>query len=311
MLETSINKRTTSEDEAEQKYENIVCMSLRSLDLFLKYFFHEQSKFVKSNLTDNDETADAAAAKSSTSESNSAMEKIEKLLSEPKFWKYARDNSLKIRAEFFQLLYSLIDHVILNSSLIEMKSNESVVNFRRNLKSKLIPLLFYAIDEENSTCSFYVWNSVLKFMKNLNGLDEENFWSLINVKKAFVPKLVSLLRNHANGNANMQNAEVIFAALCPLLNNISSVYDESLDEKTAFFKDILTKLYDGISKESNVRSARFGYAANRAKMMVTLFDVSSFMLDNLLKSHNETTQNQIFEFFSANISSNVRESCLC
>jgi hypothetical protein len=281
-------------------------MTLRGLELFFKYFFSEQSKFVKSNASSGEAEAAASAAISPpASESNLALERIEKLFSDPKFWKYARDNSLKIRGEFFQLLYSLIDHVILNRSLIEMKSNETVANLRKNFKSKLIPLVFYAIDEENSTCSFYVWNSVLKFMKNLTALDDENLWSLINVKKALVPKLISLLRNHANGNANTQNAEVIYASLCPLLNNISSVYDDNFEEKMAFFKDMVTRVCDGIAKESSTRSLRFGHASNRAKMINALFDVASFMLDNLLKSESDATREQIFEFASTHISSNV------
>jgi hypothetical protein len=302
-------------------------MSLRGMDLFFKHLFSEQSRFVKMITAADDESTEegVAAVTSKTTELNTVLERIERLFTEPKFWKFSRDNSLKTRGEFFKLLYSLIDHVLLNRSLVQLRTTASttaaplsslstrVINIRQQLKSKLVPLVFYAIDEDSTTCSFFVWNSVLKIIKNAAVLNAEEdnggcFWSLMNVKKAFVPKLVALLRSHANGNANAQNIEVVYASLCPLVSCMSVVYEDSVEEKLALYKDIVGKLYDGVAKEvaSGGRGQRFGFASNRAKMIGALFDTASFIFENLIKSESEESRGQLFEFFSANISANVK-----
>jgi hypothetical protein len=65
-------------------------MTMRALGLYFRYLFSENSKIVK-GLTDD---------KLASNESNILIEKIEKLLQDPKFWKYSKDNSLKVTQYF-------------------------------------------------------------------------------------------------------------------------------------------------------------------------------------------------------------------
>lgn len=279
----------TSEDEAQQKYENIICMSLRALGLFLGYLFSDGSKMFK--------TDDPA---------ESTIDKIEKLvLLENKFWKLSKDNSLKIRGEFFQLVHSsLLDHVILNKSFIE-SDQEKLKSLRQNLKAKVVPLVYYALDEDNSVCSYYVWNSIVKIEKSLPSSGSDSFWTLMNTKKAFIPKLVSLLRQHSNGNANTQNADFIYPNLSGLINSLikSDVFTDS-EEKAAFLRDILDKLYDGVSKHASSSSSsrvlpRFDQSCVKERMTSSLFDCSSLVLKENLNQFSQSdldTRPKIFNF---------------
>lgn len=60
-------------------------MSLRGLDLFIKYYLSSSSKLFK------------ASTESATSQTNN-LEKLEKIFTDNKFWKYSKDNSLKVIA---------------------------------------------------------------------------------------------------------------------------------------------------------------------------------------------------------------------
>jgi len=122
----------------------------------------------------------------------------------------------KIRSEFFQLLSSLIELILINESLKEAETSEPLIaSLRVNLKNKLVPLVFYSCDEDSNQVAYFVWQSILKCLKFLcrpgEAFVEEqtSFWSLMNVKKTFLPKLIALLRHHANGNANSQNVETL------------------------------------------------------------------------------------------------------
>ena len=306
---TLSDMKTTSIDEAEQKHETIICMCLRGFELFFKYFFSENSKLFKQPKAMNENSAGASNIPAAR-ECSLTFEKIEKLFGDPKFWKFSKDNSLKTRGVFFQLLYSLIENFILNRNLTSCKSNDSLflLSIITHLRAKLIPLVFYAIDEDNTTCSYFVWNSVLKLMRN--NTDEENVWSMINVKKAFVPKWIALLKSHANGNANTQNVEIVYAAICPLLSSLAIVYNQAneMDEKLTLYKDVLTKLNDSVVNDLNstVRSTRFGYTTSRAKMVNALFDTSSLILADLVGQSN--TKDELFSFCTLFLLNNVRKA---
>ena len=60
-------------------------MSLRGLDIFLKY-----------HLSDTKSATEISTSKLAN-KTDYDIDRIEKLLSEPKFWKYAKDSSLKVK----------------------------------------------------------------------------------------------------------------------------------------------------------------------------------------------------------------------
>lgn len=182
--------------------------------------------------------------------------------------------------------------MILNKDLIDLeKTNENVELFRKNLITKIIPLVFYACDEDNNACAYFVWSSIVKCLNNSQVIIENkkfdennNFWSLLNVKKAFIPKLIALIRHHGNGNANSQNCEIIFSSLILLLTKLSSAFD-SENEKLIFYKEFFAKLNDAINninKDANSKTRAGNIVSIRAKMICSLFDCLTFAVNELV-----------------------------
>ncbi len=288
-----------SEDEAQFKYETVVCMSLRGFDLFLKYFFSNAEEKLKK----------ASQSDSASSSENSLynFEKIEKIITDQKFWKFSKDASTKIRSDFFQLINSTIDSVLVNKHLDQLSQIDlGLLNFRKNLKLKIVPLVFYACDEDNQSCCYFVWQSIVKLLRHFNNrvdADAEDFWSLLNAKKTFVPKLIALMKNHANGNANNQNLEIVYDSLHFLIKNLSSLFADNNEEKLNFYKDFFVKLSDAIFRQSNVKS-RYTFLNDRSKFINAMFGCLGFVLDDLIKEEDiNPTEN--LEFCSYAISNYV------
>lgn len=167
-----------------------------------------------------------------------------------------------------------MDTIVLNEKL----NNSELDTFRQNLKQKLIPLVFYSCEEDNSACSYYVWQSILKCIQNLDA----NFWSLLNVKKTFLPKLIGLLRSHANDKANSQNVEIVFTSLLPLISKLTPIFDD-LKEKLQFYKDLFSKINDAIGKESTsvLKTRQYAANVNKTKIIDSLFDCAVFVINEL------------------------------
>jgi hypothetical protein len=130
---------------------------------------------------------------------------------------------------------------------------------------------------------------------------DENFWSLLNVKKAFIPKLIALLRSHANQNLNSQNVEIVYPALAPLISKLSSVFNENINEKLNFYKDVFSKLNDAFSKENaSVSRPKSAFASNRTLVLDAILECSAFVLTEL------ADQNEAQEFIDLIVSNYVR-----
>ena len=168
-----------------------------------------------------------------------------------------------------------------------------MIDFKKKLKAKLIPLVFYACDEDNHTCSYYVWQSISKCLNNFDTIDDD-FWSLLNVKKAFIPKLIALMRQHANGNANSHG----------LLQKLTKVFGINHEERLEFYNDFFNKISDCLFKESNIRN-RFSFELNRNIMINALFDCLSFVISELLQVSDDENKQNIENFCKFSITNYV------
>jgi hypothetical protein len=258
-------RRCTTEDEALQKYETVVCMSLKATSLFLKYVFASDSKYL-SKSADNVKQCEAV----------NSLDKLDKLFSEAKFWKYAKDVSSKIRIEFFQLIDAIAETVLLNGQLSQLNESEpNLATFVANLKGKIIPLVFYACDEDNQAACYFVWSCMLKCLRV-----SDNVWTHMNAKKAFLPKLLSLLKQHASGKANCQNVEIIYPALPKLVNKIDLIF-ETHEERTAFYSELFAKLKQGVGSDATNKQ-RFVQNKSKSQITCSLFDCLTIVIKALL-----------------------------
>lgn len=211
---------------------------------------------------------------------------------------------------------SLLDRLIINESLNKVEGTEpALARIRENLRAKLVPLIFYSCDEDNNTCAYFIWQAILKCIKHLckeNGdeaaTSQTAFWSLINTKKTFIPKLIALLRHHANGNANSQNIDLVFIALLPLISKLNSVFLNN-DERLAFFKDLFAKISDGIAREQSLK-LRANTGANRNKIINAMFDCLVVVVNFLIESTSDQKEesDKIEQFFQEIVLKNVSKA---
>ncbi|RNA12496.1 E3 ubiquitin- ligase listerin [Brachionus plicatilis] len=285
---TLSDMKNTSEDEAVQKYENVLAMVMRAFGLYLKYLFTENSKVYQSF--------------------NWAS--LEKILLEPKFFKYSKDSNQKTRANFFYLSSNVINFILLNKNLVAQEQNEDFT-FRKNLRAKLIPLVFYALDEDNELSCQFIWKSIVECLTCSDLLEPTNIWSLINVKKAFIPKLISLLRNHGNGSANSLNIETIYPCLSHLLKHLRKIFD-SADEKFSFYREFLAKINDLVGREfSSVPKIRFANVnTTRSTAINAYFESVSVILDDIQTDQGvvffEEILNQVTKTYEAYLKSPIQ-----
>ncbi len=176
--------------------------------------------------------------------------------------------------------------ILINESLKEAETSEPLIaSLRTNLKNKLVPLVFYSCDEDSNQVAYFVWQSILKCLKFLcrpgEAFVEEqtSFWSLMNVKKTFLPKLIALLRHHANGNANSQNVELVFVSLLPIVSRLSVVFSTT-EEYVEFLREFFTRVNDGITREITIK-VRFNNGISRNRMIDAFFDCAAFVVGYL------------------------------
>jgi len=125
--------------------------------------------------------------------------------------------------------------------------------------------------------------------------EQTSFWSLMNVKKTFLPKLIALLRHHTNGNANSQNAELVYVSLLPILSRLNIVFSTK-EEFLQFLRDFFTRVNDGITKEITLKT-RFNNGVNRNRMIDAFFDCAGFVIDyfNSIRSDQSNEFEQFYE----------------
>jgi len=260
-------------------------MSLKATSLFLKHMFASDSKYL-SKSGDN----------AKPSETVNSLDKLEKLFNEAKFWKYAKDTSSKIRVEFFQLIDSIVETVLLNDQLEQLSESEpNLVTFSANLKGKIIPLVFYACDEDNQAACYYIWSSMLKCLRVV-----DNVWAHMNAKKAFLPKLLTLLKHHASGKANSQNVEIVYPALPRLVNKIDLIF-ETNDERTTFYNELFAKLKQSLGSDATNKQ-RFVQNKSKSQITCSLFDCLTVVIKTLMVGNAPESQQYSIDLVNQNVS---------
>ncbi|CAF3531422.1 unnamed protein product [Adineta steineri] len=97
-----------------------------------------------------------------------------------KFWKLDKIKSVQIQSSFYRCLYELIN---------------LIPDVIREYKTKIIPLVFYAINETEPKLCPLIWDCLILCLDTF-----DDCWSLINYQKAFLPKLYAFLKNACHGN---------------------------------------------------------------------------------------------------------------
>ncbi|XP_030078799.1 E3 ubiquitin-protein ligase listerin isoform X2 [Drosophila hydei] len=141
---------------------------------------------------------------SQTAEHEKLKEGLTTLLAHQKFWTFAKHKVPVVKAAWFDCIY----HILQCANLLEVLTPQ---------KSQLITTSFQLIDDADPLVAPHVWGCVLLLQSNY-----ADWYSPLNIRKALLPKLSSLLRNAFNRNAQ---------AICPnLLPFLSKITAESLQD---------------------------------------------------------------------------------
>ncbi|KAL7734397.1 hypothetical protein ACLKA6_010729 [Drosophila palustris] len=128
------------------------------------------------------------------------------LLAHQKFWTFAKHKQPAIKAAWFECIY----HMLQCSKLLEVLTPQ---------KSQLITTSFQFIDDADPLVAPHVWGCVLLLQSNYN-----DWYAPLNIRKALLPKLSTLLSNAFN-----RNAQAICPNLLPFLSKITPDSLQGLD----------------------------------------------------------------------------------
>jgi hypothetical protein len=129
----------------------------------------------------------------------------------------ADETTLKIRCGFYKLIGSIIN--ILPGAI------------KQKFQLKAMPLVFYACDDDDYACSAHIWQTIVFCIVHY-----ENCWNIVNIKKAFLPKVYSVLRSNKS-----LNVDSVFECVLVILKNIP----DALNENNVVYNEVLAALFDG------------------------------------------------------------------
>ncbi|XP_017072343.1 E3 ubiquitin-protein ligase listerin [Drosophila eugracilis] len=141
-----------------------------------------------------------------TEELTQVKEGFVTLVGHQKFWSFAKHKVPPIKAAWFECIY----HVLQSVPLLEVIATQ---------KSQLTTLCFQFIDDADPVVAPHIWGCVLLLQSNY-----EDWFVPLNIRKALLPKLSSLLRNGFN-----RNAQAICPNLLPFLSKITQASLQDLD----------------------------------------------------------------------------------
>ncbi|KAH8258638.1 hypothetical protein KR038_003248 [Drosophila bunnanda] len=141
-----------------------------------------------------------------TEELSQVKEGFGTLMAHQKFWSFAKHKIPAIKAAWFECIY----HVLASVALLDVISPQ---------KAQLITLCFQFIDDADPVVAPHIWGCILLLQNNY-----EDWFVPLNIRKALLPKLSSLLRNGFN-----RNAQAICPNILPFLSKITPTALQDLD----------------------------------------------------------------------------------
>ncbi|CAF4483316.1 unnamed protein product [Rotaria sp. Silwood2] len=137
-----------------------------------------------------------------------------------KFWKLDKIKSIQIQSSFYRCLYELIN---------------LIPDVIREYQAKIIPLVFYAINETEPKLCPLIWDCLILCLDTF-----DDCWSLVNYQKAFLPKLYAFLRHACHGN--------VFGVKDCLLPLIERIPEAVIDDNANyhFIENFFQSMEEGI-----------------------------------------------------------------
>ncbi|ELT92500.1 hypothetical protein CAPTEDRAFT_134741 [Capitella teleta] len=227
--QTLSDPKCTEPEDIESKFLRVVASSLSSLNLLLHSIAVKHADFVEENFSS--------------------------LLSEGKFWKYAKHSSFPIASAFYSLI----------SSICQLSLPLSV-----KFADKICPAVLHNLDNSDPVVVAALWECALNALKAI-----PDCWLRVNPRKGVLPKLWQVMRKGGNGSA-----AIIHPHFLPLLSLIPT---EVKGEGHAFYAEFFGNLKKGLFADGVCRSPREMNAIVKAFVECLKFTFSSAKEDENLR----------------------------
>ncbi|ALC44763.1 l-3-76BDr [Drosophila busckii] len=205
---------------------------------------------------------------SEAAELEQVKESLSTLVAHQKFWSFAKSKQPPIKAAWFECVY----HMLQCAKLVEVLTPQ---------KNQLITLSFQFIDDTDPLVAPHVWGCVLLLQSNY-----DDWYVPLNIRKALLPKLSSLLCNAFN-----RNAQAICPNLLPFLSKITSASLQDMDLYEfyqRFFDDLKSALVDAHDPPLAKSDASIMHSA--------YFECLRLVLQQINNNAERTEQMEVFAY---------------
>ncbi|XP_032889152.1 E3 ubiquitin-protein ligase listerin [Amblyraja radiata] len=153
-------------------------------------------------------------------------DRLIKVLSQSKFWKYCKHKNPQIRSAFFELIIAFCQH------LPELMKSEA---------ANVCPAVLLSIDDMDPVVCPSVWAAALYMLSCI-----EDCWAHVNANKGVLPKLWIVLKDGGQGLAS-----VIYPSLLPFFSKLP---EEIIAPKMEFFTIFFSTCAKGLLSERALMS---------------------------------------------------------
>lgn len=188
---TMSDVNSTSAEDVESKYILVISATLQAMKLVLLTI--------------------------ASNEISNIQDEYKAIVSENKFWKFAKNKESQIRGSWYAFI----------STLCHVKPD-----IFSEMEKKLVSTVFSYLSESDPVVAPAVWESALHIV-----VDFENCWQEINVQKTVLPQLWSLLNEAGKGNA-----QVIYPCILPFL----SKFPKEVISNESFLSQFFTTLKQSV-----------------------------------------------------------------
>uniref|UniRef100_A0A1Y1KK52 E3 ubiquitin-protein ligase listerin n=1 Tax=Photinus pyralis TaxID=7054 RepID=A0A1Y1KK52_PHOPY len=195
---TLSNPKITSPEDAEAKYQRVLISSLHGYTLYLQQLC--------------------------TDEIEKQEELNMKIISDSKFWKFAKNKVLPIKSAWYCVISSIC---------------QKSPTFLKKEYAHIVGAVFSDLDESEPIVVQSLWEAILSVLSTI-----EEWWQYVNIDKLVFPKLWKLLKEGGFGNAY-----VIFPNLLPLISHLPPSIDQN-----STFSLFFENMFKGMKHQSSTRS---------------------------------------------------------
>ncbi|XP_041462561.1 E3 ubiquitin-protein ligase listerin-like [Lytechinus variegatus] len=203
-----------------------------------------------------------------------SKEELSTILSEDRLWKFVKHQSPEIRGAMYSLLGTLCSTV---SSILTP------------YLPKLCPALLASMNETDPLTVGPLWDGILRLISC-----DLDCWKFVNMRKAVLPKLWSVLRHGGSGCAT-----TIYPHLLPLLSHLPH---EVKGQDEAFYKEFFNNFREGLSCKSVSQISSENTAVLKSFMECLRYSIAQNLSSDNASVHTHLIDQQLMPLLKSSLS---------